>query len=236
MKNIKYLGEGRQYLVYKDGSIVDYVNNPWIVSKIKNLMNITYYEYWDDIRNKPTGIHYLIEDGEIWRTASSSVVEDPTKEEHNWNFVLVLVVKESDVMSYKEDAKTLIGNEGIKFILITVGCSFITSTCILFFIHYQAQNISKPIQELIDFTYKLNTEDDEKIEQELHELEEGTDQTAKLVLAYKELARSLINRKNVHLKPELHENKEYPPNELYRIDKSILLKGLQNIPIFYPKN
>lgn len=233
MENIKYLGEGKQFLIYKDGSVVDSLNNPWLDPKIKNLNSLAYHEYWPDVKKKPTGIHYLIEDDEIWRTATSSVVEDPTKEGKDWTFVLILIVKESDVMSYKEEAKNLINDQGTKFVLITVGCSLLTSAVILSFIHCQAQSISRPIQGIIDFTYKLNTEEDDKIEQELHELEEGTDQTAQLVLAYKELARSLINRNDGNIKFENEGFKEYPPNELFRIDKSILLKGIENIPLVF---
>lgn len=235
MENITYLGSGRQYLISKDGQIVDHKNKPWIDPKIDNLINLTYHEYWPEILDKPTDIHYLIEDGEIWRTASALVVEDPGSDTKTWDFVLIVVVKESDVMSYKQDAKTSIKNEGSKFLIITIVCSILTSSVILFFINFQANSISRPIQGIIDFTYKLNTEEDDNIENELHELEEGTDQTAKLVLAYKELARSLINRKNINNKQEEFEKKEFPPNELYRIDKSMLLKNIEFIPHFYGK-
>lgn len=235
MENITYLGNGRQYLIYKDGNIVDNKHNPWIKPGVGNLVNLTYCEYWPEILDSPTDIHYLIEDGEIWRTATALVIEDPSSYTDNWDFILILVVKESDVMSYKQDAKNLIGDEGMKFILIAIGCSLITTTVILCFINFQANSISRPIQGIIDFTYKLNTEEDDSIENELHQLEEGTDQTSKLILAYKELARSLINRKNINIKQEEIGKREFPPNELYRIDKSTLMKNIEFIPHFYGK-
>lgn len=230
LQELKYLDQGYQYLVYKDGTIIDSLNNPWINKDIKNLNNLTYNEFWNDVLRKPLGIHYLIEEKDIWRVGSAPVVQDPTSND-DWTFILLILVRESDVMSYKEEAKNLIKNEGIKFILITMICSLLASIVVICFIHCQAMNISKPIQGIIDFTIKLNSEENpEEVLKELNNLPEGTDQTARLVHAYKQLARGLIEKKDSEGKK--HDAvRVYPPNELRRIDKSELMKDLILIPL-----
>ena len=93
-----------------------------------------------------------------------------------------MVVKESFVLQYKETAKRVIQQQGVIFVAITIGCSIIASTVIIFFIIRQSKNISEPIQGIIDFTYKLNSEENpQKVMKELDNLQEGTDQIAKLV-------------------------------------------------------
>ena len=137
----------------------------------------------------------------------------------------------------RKSPENKIKDEGVKFIVITVLCSILVSFIIIFFIRFQSSRISRPIQGIIDFTYKLNSEENsEEVLKDIDSLEEGTDQIKTLVLAYKELAKSLINKKNTNNKrQEEEQNKEYPPNELARIDRSILDQYLDLIPISISK-
>jgi hypothetical protein len=232
LEDLDYLNNTNtyQYLIYKDGTIIDPENKPWINPEITNLANMTYKELWPEILSTPTGTHFMIEQNDVWRIGTASVQNSDNK--LNWTFILLLAVKESDVMSYKEKAKNLIQSEGVKFIIITICCSIATSAVVIYFINLQANNISGPIQGIIDFTYKLNSEENnEEVLNELNNLKEGTDQTARLVLAYKELAKSLIHKKGSSQKKHEEQTRIYPANEFYRIDRQVLLSGIELIPV-----
>jgi hypothetical protein len=229
LANITYLSTGYQYLVYKNGDILKTNTKEWINPDVTNLNNLTYSEFWPNVLSNPRGTHYLIEADDIWRVGSSPVYESS---QDAWNFILLVVVRESDVISYKGSSKESIETQGIHFILITAGCSVFTSSIIFCFINFQSNNISRPIQGIIDFTYKLNSEETGKeVINELNNLEEGTDQIARLVLAYKSLAKNLINSKDSNSKPHQESVKVYPPNELNRINRDLLAQNLDSIPI-----
>lgn len=230
LTNLLYLGKGESYIIYKDGSIIDVQQHSWINPMITSLADLDYTDFWPGIQSSPNGIHYLIEAGDIWR-ASTTIVSNNPETAKDWDFLLLILVKESDVMLYKESAKSKIKDEGVKFIIITIVCSVVASLVIICFIHYQAKKISRPIQGIIDFTYKLNTEGNSaEVLKEIDDLEEGTDQIERLVLAYKSLAKSLINRKKSDGKLEDEQAVVYPPNELQRIDRSLLDKNIDHIP------
>lgn len=229
LANLKYLGKGNRYIVYKDGSLVDPQRNPWINPKYTNLTSISDTDFWAEIVKNPNKINYLIESDDIWRVATSAVTQNPDTDKE-WEYILMILVKESDVMLYKESAKNKIKDEGVKFIIITIVCSVIASSVIICFIHFQSKSISKPIQGIIDFTYKLNTEgNNSEVLREIDDLDEGTDQIERLVLAYKSLAKSLINRKNSLSVNVEDKSRLFPPNELRRIDRSLFDQNLDYI-------
>ena len=230
LSDLLYLDKGDSYIIYKDGSIVDVQKHPWITPTVTSLADLDYTDFWPEVQSNPNGIHFLIEAGDIWRTSTTIVSNNPEAAQ-NWDFILLILVRESDVMLYKESAKNKIKDEGSKFIIITIVCSVVASLVIICFIHYQSKKISGPIQGIIDFTYKLNTEGNSAVVlREIDELEEGTDQIESLVRAYKSLAKSLINRKTSNGKVEDEQIFVYPPNELKRIDRSLLDQHLDLIP------
>lgn len=80
-----------------------------------------------------------------------------------------------------------------------------------------SKSITKPLNGIIDFTNKINSEKETVSIDELNSLSEGEDQVAHLVQAFKCFASNLINRTDEKVpKPlQISQKRIFPPNELY---------------------
>ncbi|CAG9313669.1 unnamed protein product [Blepharisma stoltei] len=221
MSILNYIGYGEIALVYQNGDILKANAPGWWSNEHTNMNNISDNEFWSDVLDNPESIHYMIDDNQIHRVATYPISSETLNATSDWYYILMMFIKEQDIMQYKEDSKTEIENTGTTLILITIFTSVAIIIIIVVLIFFLSQSIRKPLQGIIDFTDKINanaTEKDLATIKELENLKEGEDQIAKLVQAYKSLAGSLINRKEDHIPHPMHssEYKEFYPNELYR--------------------
>lgn len=166
----------------------------------------------------------MILDNQIYKVSTCPVGGQSYAKGREWWYLLMLFVKEDEIMSYSQDSRNKIESYGVILLGVTLLCSLLTILIILVLIHFLAKSIKEPLQGIIDFTGKINanaTEKDAIATKELKELREGEDQVATLVKAYKTLASTLINRKDEQVPQllQISQNRIFPPNEYYKTDK-----------------
>ncbi|CAG9317719.1 unnamed protein product [Blepharisma stoltei] len=221
---VKYLQSGETCVVYNNGDILKTQGRGWWSNNITNMNKLSDSDFWKEVKKDPYGVHYIVINHEIYQVASYPVVAQTQVAGDDWWYLVMLFVKESEIMSYSEDSKAKIQEYGMVLLGVTMICSVITISVLLILINFLAKSIKEPLQGIIDFTEKINanaTEKDNITINELNELKEGEDQVASLVKAYKTLASSLLNRQDNRVpKPlQVSTNRVYPLNELYGANK-----------------
>ena len=236
--SVKYLKTGFISIVHNNGTIMDNakfwgvkgIDNPNIETVDKDL--------WKKLKEDYLKSHFFIHDYEIYRIAgyplTVSISESSSKSHDNWDYMVLLIVEESDIMKYRNESKDKLENASIMLIIITLTCSVITIAVVTVLIHFLAKSITSPLKGIIEFTNKINakaTEKDMVTKEELDQLKEGDDQVAELVRTFKELAGSLIMKKEEKIpKPfQVSQNRVFPRNELYQKNKIDWKKLLESL-------
>lgn len=234
---LSYLKTGFTSLIYKNGSIINTTNPFW--NPYKTIQEINEI-LWQNISTDFNNTHFFIFKGDIYRACSFPVSMnfslDLNGAIENWYYLLILVVKESDIMEYRDNSKNDIENIGILLLIITSVCSAVTIAVVTVLIYYLAKSITDPLKGVIEFSNKINskaTEKDMITLEELNSLKEGEDQVAELVRTYKELAGSLVTKKDDKIpKPlQISQNRVFPRNELYlknKLEWKSLIDSLPN--------
>lgn len=232
-----YLKTGFTCIVNKDGTILNSTNK-CLGESLKNFRDIKGY-VWDKVTNETDKTHFFIYDHKIYRVASYSLNIDITEvirdNQSDWSYLVLLIVEESDIMKYRDESKDKLETASIMLIAITLTCSIITIAVVTVLIHFLAKSITAPLKGIIDFTNKINakaTEKDMVTKEELDNLQEGDDQVAELVRTYKELAGSLITKKEeTAIKPfQIAQNRVFPRNELYQKNKIDWKRLIDSLP------
>jgi sensor histidine kinase YesM len=232
--SVKYLDSGFVSIVNQSGTFLDH-EDFWENEKL----NKSYPELWNKL-NYSDECHFFIHHYEIYRVAgyklAVKLTESTTDDGDSWDYMVLMVVKESEIMKYRNESKDKLESASVMLIAITLTCSIITIAVVTILIHFLAKSITTPLKGIIEFTNKINakaTEKDMVTKEELDKLKEGDDQVAELVRTYKELAGSLINKKEENVpKPfQVSQNRVFPRNEMYqknKIDWKKLLDSLSD--------
>lgn len=230
-----YLKTGFTCIVNKDGTIL---SSTTCLGKTKNLTEFN-EDLWKKVTTQMNKSHFFIFDDKIYRVASYSLSIDINEVINNdlsdWAYLVLLIVEESDIMKYRDESKDKLETASIMLIAITLTCSIITIAVVTVLIHFLAKSITAPLKGIIDFTNKINakaTEKDMVTKEELDNLQEGDDQVAELVRTYKELAGSLITKKEERvIKPfQIAQNRVFPRNELYQKNKIDWKRLIDSLP------
>ncbi|OMJ68296.1 hypothetical protein SteCoe_34297 [Stentor coeruleus] len=227
--SVNYLETGFTTVAYKNSSLIDPMNKFWKNEISPNFIDIDEY-VWNQLSNKQQNneTYFFIYNKDIYRVAgyplSISLNETDDEDNSDWWYMILLIAQESDVMKYREESKEKINTMAKLLIGITITCSVITVAVVTALIHFLARSITAPLKGIKEFTDKINskaTEKDMVTKEELDELKEGDDQVADLVKTYKQLAGSLITRREEHLPKPLQtsQNRIFPRNELYQKNK-----------------
>lgn len=240
IERLKYLDSGYSAMVTRDGSILksDEHNYFWKdKSSLYDIEDQTFVDSLMDMSNTGKSMFYLLEDSVLYRVAAQLIgpVIISTESVNDFWYIVLLIVEEYEIMSYKHESEDKIKEAGIYLVLITLSASIITIIVIVILIHYLAKSITEPLQGIIDFTNKINanaTEKDMVTIEELEKLKDGEDQVAHLVQAFKSLASGLINRREDRMPRALQttQTKVYPPNELYKSNKITWRELIERIP------
>jgi hypothetical protein len=220
---IYYIDTGNTTIVYKNSDILYSGTNMW--TEVKRLADVNEGYFWDSLIEDEdhNDIHFLIYDDELFRVAAYTIGPSLFSTE-KWWYMLLLVVKEDEIMRYEKESEDKIDLDGSILVGITLGSATITFVLVVLLIHRLSKNITEPLNGIVAFTNKINanaTERDALSIDELNELREGEDQVANLVQTYKHLANSIINKREDRVTRSLENStkKVYPPNELYGEDK-----------------
>jgi hypothetical protein len=243
--SVNYLKTGFTTIAYRDGSLIDPVNKFWKGEADPNFSKIDEY-VWEQLKNQSlknqsekNDTYFFIFNEDIYRVAGYplgiSLSEAVEEKNLDWWYMILLIAQESDVMKYREESKEKINTMATLLIAITITCSVITVAVVTALIHFLARSITAPLKGIKEFTDKINskaTEKDMVTKEELDELKEGDDQVADLVKTYKQLAGSLITRREEHLPKPLQtsQNRIFPRNELYQKNKLKWKKLIDKIP------
>jgi hypothetical protein len=236
--SVKYLKTGFVSIVHHDGTIMDNKKFWGVSSKKHPKIYDVDKDLWKKLKNDFSKSHYFIHDYEIYRIAgyplTVNILESTSKSHDNWDYMVLLIVEESDIMKYRNQSKDKLETASIMLILITLTCSVITIAVVTVLIHFLAKSITSPLKGIIEFTNKINakaTEKDMVTKEELDQLKEGDDQVAELVRTFKELAGSLIMKKEEKIpKPfQVSQNRVFPRNELYQKNKIDWKKLLESL-------
>ncbi|OMJ82681.1 hypothetical protein SteCoe_16551 [Stentor coeruleus] len=238
--SVNYLKTGFTTIAYHNSSLIDPVNKFWNGETSPNFTDIDKY-VWNQLvsESQKNETYFFIYKGDIYRVAGYplgiSLNETVEENNSNWWYMILLIAQESDVMKYREESKEKINTMTGLLIAITITCSIITVAVVTALIHFLSRSITAPLKGIKEFTDKINskaTEKDMVTKEELDELKEGDDQVADLVKTYKQLAGSLITRREEHLPKPLQtsQNRIFPRNELYQKNKLKWKKLIDKIP------
>ena len=234
--SVSYLKTGFTCIVHKTGIILDSPNDFWEGSKNLTVIN---EDLWKKLTTKINETHFFIYSSNIYRVASYTlninITEVMTGDANDWMYMVLLIVEESDIMKYRDESKDKLQTSSIMLVAITLTCTIITIAVVTVLIHFLAKSITAPLKGIIDFTNKINakaTEKDMVTKEELDGLQEGDDQVAELVRTYKELAGSLINKKEVRASMpfQIAQNRVFPRNELYQKNKIDWKRLIESLP------
>ena len=227
MSSIKFLGSGHTSIIHREGDILRTKDEGWWSTQYRNIQEIPYQQYWENVQKDPMGVYFLIENEEIYRVASKAFSYD-LNPGNDWWYLVVLVVNEADIMVYKEEAKQTIQDGGDLLILTTLVCSLVATAIIIWLIHLQSKVISEPLTKIYNITMKMNQNGEETNFRKLDKFEKYPDQIARLVKAYRYLIQALnTQEEGIH---GAISQKPYPPNELYNCKRVSWKDYLSRLP------
>lgn len=234
--SVTYLKTGFTCIVHRSGILLDSPNSFWEGSKNLTVIN---EDLWKKLTTEINKTHFFIYKYNIYRVASYTlninITEVMSDDINDWMYAVLLIVEESDIMKYRDESKDKLQTSSIMLVAITLTCSIITIAVVTVLIHFLAKSITSPLKGIIDFTNKINakaTEKDMVTKEELDNLQEGDDQVAELVRTYKELAGSLITKKEERAtRPfQIAQNRVFPRNELYQKNKIDWKRLIESLP------
>ncbi|OMJ91831.1 hypothetical protein SteCoe_5503 [Stentor coeruleus] len=128
-----------------------------------------------------------------------------------------LFVKENSVMKYKNETQDTLDSLMYLLLGLTSGIVFVIVGISAVIINLTGKSVSKPlesIKSLTDRIYSGEVDIKKELENELKNIEEGTEQVADLVIAFRSLVNTISHRRDTEM-PKKGKNKIYPPNELF---------------------
>jgi len=221
--SIYYIDTGNITVAYKNSDILFSGEEMWFDEKKLSDINDGYF--WNTLLDDEDHdeIQFLIYKDEMYRVAAYTIGPSLFSTA-DWWYMLLLMVKESDIMKYEKESEDKIDTDGAILVSITLASAIATFLLVLLLIHQLSKNITEPLHGIVAFTNKINasaTERDSVSLEELNELKEGEDQVAHLVQTYKHLASTIISKREDKVTRSLENStkKVYPPNEFYGADK-----------------
>lgn len=152
----------------------------------------------------------------FFRVSIQSVPLDSAHSDDVWLYVF-LFVKENSVMKYKNETQDTLDSLMYLLLGLTSGIVLVIVGISAVIINLTGKSVSKPlesIKSLTDRIYSGEVDIKRELENELKNIEEGTEQVADLVIAFRSLVNTISHRRDTEM-PKKGKNKIYPPNELF---------------------
>ena len=183
-------------------------------------------DIWDAAKGlrESENLFFLHDNENFYRV---SIEKIPKDSQEPWLY-LFLFLKEKTLMKYKNETQDTLNSFSYLLIGLTciIGVIIIIVSAII--VNLTGSSVSKPLIGIKNLTDRINV-GEVKIEEELDKLEEGTEQVAELVRAFKSLATTISTRR--HADVQVRSKKQiFPPNELYRTNRITWKVFFKNIP------
>jgi HAMP domain-containing protein len=170
---------------------------------------------------------FSLQNGSFYRVSFQSVPGNLTDIGSIWFFVLVFT-EENVVMLYKNESQYNLEFYSLWLLGITIAIAFVVVAISAVIINFIGKSIAKPLEGIKKMTDRINAGKTD-VEHELEKLEEGIDQVADLVKAFKSLVGIILQRNNADI-INTSKKKIYPPNELYLTDRITWKESFSTIP------
>lgn len=222
--NAYLLDDEEKVLVDSQGKVLNNPNS----TIFKNITNIIDFdnELWENAKStEGTENLFILYKKEYYYRVS--VQKIPVNSKNPWLYMF-LFLKENTLMKYKNETQDTLNSFSYLLLGLTciIGLIIIIVSAII--VNLTGSSVSKPLIGIKNLTDRINIGEVD-IEKELEKLEEGTEQVADLVRAFKSLATTISYRRHADVQVG-GKTKIFPPNELYRSQRLTWKDLLVGIP------
>jgi nitrogen fixation/metabolism regulation signal transduction histidine kinase len=223
--NAYILESEEKVLTTSDGRILYNKNSSFINQTIYKTMKDFNSDIWKDANNSKVNesLFILHENHVFYRVTIQKI---PAGSKEPWLY-LFLFLKEKTLMKYKNETQDTLNSFSYLLLGLTciIGVIIIIVSAII--VNLTGSSVSKPLIGIKTLTDRINV-GEVKIEEELEKLEEGTEQVAELVRAFKSLATTISSRR--HTDVNIKGKEIFPPNELFQTGRVTWKAFLSQIP------
>lgn len=183
-------------------------------------------ELWEKTQNQELKKNFfmLYKHKNFYRVTIEKI---PSNGKTTWLYML-LFLNENTLMKYKNETQDTLNSFSYLLLGLTciIGVIIIIVSAII--VNLTGMSVSKPLIGIKTLTDRINIGEVD-IEKELERLEEGTEQVADLVRAFKSLAKTVSFKRNTDVQVK-GKTEIYPPNELFKAQRLTWKDFLKNIP------